>query len=175
MLLENQNAKPSFISFGGLTLKMIYPLLMGASHILISISYELFDTDKVGNFNQYEYFLLLIMFFSESLIFIVYLIHLYLSKSKSQSRRSILKPKQMKTQAKIKIILKIVLLLFICSTLDLIRNIFKSPYAFSGTAIILAYFLEALTEYNTGLSMSSMQVLFLLGSILGIMKKDNIL
>ena len=123
MLLENQNAKPSFISFGGLTLKMIYPLLMGASHILISISYELFGADKVGNFNQYEYFLLLIMFFSESLIFIVYLIHLYLSKSKSQSRRSILKPKQMKTQAKIKIILKIVLLLFICSTLDLIRNI----------------------------------------------------
>lgn len=123
MLLENQNAKPSFISFGGLTLKVIYPLLMGASHILISISYELFDTDKVGNFNQYEYFLLLIMFFSESLISIVYLIHLYLSQSKSQSRRSILKPKQMKTQAKIKIILKIVLLLFICSTLDLIRNI----------------------------------------------------
>ena len=123
MLLENQNAKPSFISFGGLTLKVIYPLLMGASHILISISYELFDINKEGNFNQYEYFLLLIMFFSESLIFIVYLIHLYLSKSKSQSRRSILKPKQMKTQAKIKIILKIVLLLFICSTLDLIRNI----------------------------------------------------
>ena len=123
MLLENQNAKPSFISFGGLTLKMIYPLLMGASHILISISYELFGADKVGNFNQYEYFLLLIMFFSESLISIVYLIHLYLSKTKSQSLRSILKPKQMKTQAKIKIILKIVLLLFICSTLDLIRNI----------------------------------------------------
>lgn len=58
---------------------------------------------------------------------------------------------------------------------DLIRNIYKTSYAFIGTAIILAYFIEALTEYNMGLSLSSMQVLFLLGSILGIMKKDNIL
>lgn len=58
---------------------------------------------------------------------------------------------------------------------DLIRNIYKTPYAFIGTAIISAYFIEALTEYNTGLSMSSMQVLFLTGIIFGVMKKDNIL
>ena len=52
---------------------------------------------------------------------------------------------------------------------DLLKNIFKSPYAFCGAAVMAGYFMEALTEYNTGLSMSSMQALFLT------MKKDNIL
>ncbi len=58
---------------------------------------------------------------------------------------------------------------------DLVKNIFKSPYAFCGAAVMAGYFIEALTEYNTGLSMSSMQVLFLTGIIIGIMKKDKIL
>lgn len=56
---------------------------------------------------------------------------------------------------------------------DLVKNIFKSPYAFCGAAVMAGYFMEALTEYNTGLSMSSMQVLFLTGIMIGIMKKDN--
>lgn len=58
---------------------------------------------------------------------------------------------------------------------DLVKNIFKSPYAFCGAAVMAGYFMEALTEYNTGLSMSSMQVLFLTGIMIGIMKKDKIL
>lgn len=58
---------------------------------------------------------------------------------------------------------------------DLVKNIFKSPYAFCGAAVMAGYFIEALTEYNTGLSMSSMQVLFLTGIMIGIMKKDKIL
>lgn len=58
---------------------------------------------------------------------------------------------------------------------DLVKNIFKSPYAFCGAAVMAGYFMEALTEYNTGLSMSSMQVLFLTGIMIGIMKKDNTL
>lgn len=58
---------------------------------------------------------------------------------------------------------------------DLVKNIFKSPYAFCGSAVMAGYFIEALTEYNTGLSMSSMQVLFLTGIMIGIMKKDKIL
>ncbi|MDE7315679.1 MAG: O-antigen ligase family protein, partial [Mucispirillum sp.] len=58
---------------------------------------------------------------------------------------------------------------------DLVKNIFKSPYAFCGSAVMFGYFIEALTEYNTGLSMSSMQVLFLTGIMIGIMKKDKIL
>lgn len=56
---------------------------------------------------------------------------------------------------------------------DLVKNIFKSSYAFCGSAVMAGYFMEALTEYNTGLSMSSMQVLFLTGIMIGIMKKDN--
>ena len=56
---------------------------------------------------------------------------------------------------------------------DLVKNIFKSSYAFCGAAVMAGYFMEALTEYNTGLSMSSMQVLFLTGIMIGIMKKDN--
>ena len=58
---------------------------------------------------------------------------------------------------------------------DLLKNIFKSPYAFCGAAVMAGYFMEALTEYNTGLSMSSMQALFLTGIMIGLMKKDNIL
>lgn len=58
---------------------------------------------------------------------------------------------------------------------DLVKNIFKSPYAFCGAAVIAGYFIESLTEYNTGLSLSSMQVLFLTGIMIGIMKKDNLL
>lgn len=58
---------------------------------------------------------------------------------------------------------------------DLVKNIFKSSYAFCGAAVMAGYFMEALTEYNTGLSMSSMQVLFLTGIMIGIMKKDNLL
>lgn len=58
---------------------------------------------------------------------------------------------------------------------DLVKNIFKSPYAFCGAAVMAGYFIESLTEYNTGLSLSSMQVLFLTGIMLGIMKKDNLL
>lgn len=58
---------------------------------------------------------------------------------------------------------------------DLVKNIFKSPYAFCGAAVMAGYFIEALTEYNTGLSMSSMQALFLTGIMIGIMRKDNIL
>ncbi len=58
---------------------------------------------------------------------------------------------------------------------DLLKNIFKSPYAFCGMAIMIGYFIEALTEYNVGLSMSSMQVLFLVGLMIGVMKKDNLL
>ena len=37
---------------------------------------------------------------------------------------------------------------------DLVKNIFNSPYAFCGAAVMAGYFIEALTEYNTGLSMS---------------------
>lgn len=59
--------------------------------------------------------------------------------------------------------------------LDLLKNIFKSPYAFCGAAVMAGYFIEALTEYNTGLSMSSMQALFLTGIMIGIMKQDKIL
>lgn len=58
---------------------------------------------------------------------------------------------------------------------DLVKNIFKSPYAFCGSAVMSGYVIEAFTEYNTGLSMSSMQVLFLTGIMIGIMKKDKIL
>lgn len=58
---------------------------------------------------------------------------------------------------------------------DLVKNIFKSPYAFCGATVIAGYFIESLTEYNTGLSLSSMQVLFLTGIMIGIMKKDNLL
>lgn len=58
---------------------------------------------------------------------------------------------------------------------DLVKNIFKSSYAFCGAAVMAGYFIEALTEYNTGLSMSSMQALFLTGIMIGIMRKDNIL
>lgn len=58
---------------------------------------------------------------------------------------------------------------------DLVKHIFKSPYAFCGAAVMAGYFIEALTEYNTGLSMSSMQVLFLTGIMIGIMQKDKIL
>ena len=58
---------------------------------------------------------------------------------------------------------------------DLLKNIFKSPYAFCGAAVMTGYFIEALTEYNTGLSLSSMQALFLTGIMIGIMKKDKIL
>ena len=58
---------------------------------------------------------------------------------------------------------------------DLVKNIFKSSYAFCGAAVMAGYFIEALTEYNTGLSMSCMQALFLTGLMTGIMRKDKIL
>ncbi len=58
---------------------------------------------------------------------------------------------------------------------DLVKNIFKSPYAFCGAAVMAGYFIEALTEYNTGLSMSCMQALFLTGLMTGIIRKDKIL
>lgn len=59
--------------------------------------------------------------------------------------------------------------------LDLLKNMFNSPYAFCGATVMAGYFIEALTEYNTGLSMSSMQALFLTGIMIGIMKQDKIL
>ena len=57
--------------------------------------------------------------------------------------------------------------------LDFLKNMFTSPYAFVGTSILIAYILEGLTENNFGLSLSSMQVMFILGLMLGIINKHN--
>ena len=37
----------NLISFGGFTLKLIYPLIMGTSHIIISVAYRLFTIKKI--------------------------------------------------------------------------------------------------------------------------------
>lgn len=55
---------------------------------------------------------------------------------------------------------------------DLIKNFSLYPYPFIGLSVFIAYILEGLTENNFGLSLSSMQVLFMLGIICGIMKKQ---
>lgn len=57
--------------------------------------------------------------------------------------------------------------------IDLVKNLFSSPYAFIGLSVFLSYTLEGLTENNFGLSLSSMQSLFMLGLMFGVMKKDN--
>ena len=57
--------------------------------------------------------------------------------------------------------------------LDFLKNMFTSPYAFVGTSILIAYILEGFTENNFGLSLSSMQVMFILGLMLGIINKHN--
>lgn len=58
---------------------------------------------------------------------------------------------------------------------DFIKNIFKSPYSFVGFFIMVTYLIQALTEYNTGMSLPSMQALFLAGIMLGLMKKESVL
>lgn len=56
--------------------------------------------------------------------------------------------------------------------IDLVKNMFSSPYAFIGLAVFIAYAIEGMTENNFGLSLSSMQALFMLGLMCSMIKKD---
>ena len=56
--------------------------------------------------------------------------------------------------------------------IDLVKNMFSSPYAFIGLAVFIAYTIEGMTENNFGLSLSSMQVLFIIGLMCSMIKKD---
>lgn len=56
--------------------------------------------------------------------------------------------------------------------IDLIKQVFATPYAFTGLSVFLAYIIEGLTENNFGLSLSSMQALFMIGLMCGIIKKE---
>lgn len=56
--------------------------------------------------------------------------------------------------------------------IDLVKNMFSSPYAFIGLAVFIAYTIEGMTENNFGLSLSSMQALFMLGLMCSMIKKD---
>lgn len=56
--------------------------------------------------------------------------------------------------------------------LDLLKNIFSSSYAFIGISVFAAYILEGFTENNFGLSLSCMQSLFMIGLMVGLMKKS---
>ena len=49
---------------------------------------------------------------------------------------------------------------------------FSSPYAFIGLAVFIAYTIEGITENNFGLSLSSMQALFIIGLMCSMIKKD---
>lgn len=55
--------------------------------------------------------------------------------------------------------------------IDLVKNMFSSPYAFIGLAVFIAYTIEGITENNFALSLSSMQVLFIIGLMCGMIKK----
>ena len=55
--------------------------------------------------------------------------------------------------------------------IDLVKNMFSSPYAFIGLAVFIAYTIEGMTENNFALSLSSMQVLFIIGLMCGMIKK----
>lgn len=56
--------------------------------------------------------------------------------------------------------------------IDLVKNMFSSPYAFIGLAVFIAYTIEGMTENNFGLSLSSMQALFIIGLMCSMIKKD---
>ena len=55
--------------------------------------------------------------------------------------------------------------------IDLVKNMFSSSYAFIGLAVFIAYAIEGMTENNFGLSLSSMQALFIIGLMCGMIKK----
>ncbi len=56
---------------------------------------------------------------------------------------------------------------------NIVKNMFKSPYAFTAVFISIGFILEAVTENNFGLSLSSMQNLFLLGILTGAYEKKS--
>ena len=56
--------------------------------------------------------------------------------------------------------------------LDFLKNIYSSSYAFIGISVFTAYILEGFTENNFGLSLSCMQSLFIIGLMVGLMKKS---
>lgn len=55
--------------------------------------------------------------------------------------------------------------------IDLVKKVFSSPYAFIGISVFLTYVIEGLTENNFGLSFPSMQSLFIIGLMCGIIRK----
>ncbi len=56
---------------------------------------------------------------------------------------------------------------------SILKNLFKSPYAFIAFAVSVTFILEAVTENNFGLSLSSMQNLFLLGLMVSAFEKEK--
>lgn len=115
----------NLISFGGFTLKLIYPLIMGTSHIIISVAYRLFTIKKIDEqgkeitFRSHNIFIKYVMFLSESCIGFIYLIQLLCNKNKHIRKKRIEKI----NTSKIKECLKIIGIIFICFAVDFIRNI----------------------------------------------------
>ena len=124
----NENNKYALFSFGGLSLKVYYPLIMSLSHVIVYISYEFLslnysknDEGKTHSLNDHNCFLIFIMFLIEFLVIIVYFIHLYLSKSRTHIY--ILQPKQKAPCEKIKNALVLMSLFFLCFLEDFISGV----------------------------------------------------
>ena len=79
---------------------------MGFSYILISIGYEFLsqqvsqNEDKV-TFQNNKFFLLFVIFLTECLIIIVYLIQMYLNKSKKKNHKKSKQIISVKTKCKV--------------------------------------------------------------------------
>ena len=127
MSVIDENDEQPFISFGGLRLKLIYPFIMGISHVIISISYEFLSKVKIYNaqkvmFKEHNFFIIFVMFLGEFLVGFIYIIQLILSKHQ-QTKETQLEKINIETKTKIKQFFKLTFLIFICFFVDFIRNV----------------------------------------------------
>ena len=103
MSVIDENDEQPFISFGGLRLKLIYPFIMGISHVIISISYEFLSKVKIYNaqkvmFKEHSFFIIFVMFFGEFLVGFIYIIQLILSKHQQTKETQLEKINKNKSQ-----------------------------------------------------------------------------
>ena len=127
MSTSDENKNYAIFSFGGLSLKLYYPLIMSLSHVIVYISYEFLSleyskkNEEKNSLNDYNCFLTFVMFLIEFLVIIVYFIHLCLSKSRNHIFA--LQPKQKSPCIKFKNILVLFSLFFICFLVDFISGV----------------------------------------------------